>query len=549
MSQFIEKYRDQILGTISGFDRVVFRATPRRLNNIRWDPGRGIFVAKGMQEYLWQNGIRFKNFGEYVQQVSARVKEACLEPFRKQQLPVEYIWDPQLDKEKRARELAAKHKIDGGLICALSAMEMSPTFEYRKSQIACRKRPCQVIYAYQKHAELGFMYARIQTWFPFHIQVGINGREWLARQMDRASIGYRQQQNCFTYIEDYTRAQQLLKEQLKSDWPALLEGFGRQLNPLHEELFERFPSANYWTCFQCEWATDVIFREAEFLKRLMGILVPHAALSFKCSDILRYFGKRVQASGEVPEGFARKLQSNLKEYREGQRVKFWLESNSLKFYDKAYTEGGSVLRAGETMTQKVSIFQAYRPKEGGAPDDLAWRKMRQGIADLHRRAEISQKVNDRLMDALASADDDQKLQELIAVVQQPAQWNKRRVRALQPLGQDYALLAAVNRGELMIRGVRNRDLQAILYGETAQTPQEQKRRSGAISRKIRMLRAHGILRKVSGTHRYHVTSEARTMIAAVLSAARTSLQQINQLTERNQEGQRPKAKQAKGKAA
>src|SRR5262249_19035186 len=155
---------------------------------------------------------------------------------------------------------------------------------------------------------------------------------------------------------------------------------------------------------------------------------------------------------------------------------------------------------------------------------------RQGIADLHRRAEISQKVNDRLMDALASVDDDQKLRELIAAVQQPAQWKQRRVRALQPLGQDYALLAAVNRGQVMIRGVRNRDLRAILYGEAAPTPEQQKRRSAAISRKIRLLRAHGILRKLSGTHRYHVTSEARTMIAAVLSAARTSLRQINQLT-------------------
>jgi len=36
------------------------------------------------------------------------------------------------------------------------------------------------------------MHARIQTWFPFHVQVGINGREWLTRQMQRAGLGYRQ---------------------------------------------------------------------------------------------------------------------------------------------------------------------------------------------------------------------------------------------------------------------------------------------------------------------------------------------------------------------
>jgi hypothetical protein len=82
-------------------------------------------------------------------------------------------------------------------------MEMSPTFEYRKSKIAYRMRPCNVLYAYQKHEELGFLYARIQTWLPFHIQIGINGREWLARQMDREKLSYQQHHNCFPWIEDF----------------------------------------------------------------------------------------------------------------------------------------------------------------------------------------------------------------------------------------------------------------------------------------------------------------------------------------------------------
>jgi hypothetical protein len=49
--------------------------------------------------------------------------------------------------------------------------------------------------------------ARIQTWFPFNIQIGLNGREWLARQMDREGLRYQQQENCFPWIENYPRAQ------------------------------------------------------------------------------------------------------------------------------------------------------------------------------------------------------------------------------------------------------------------------------------------------------------------------------------------------------
>ena len=532
MQKFIEKYQEEILGTLSGFDRLVFRATPRRLNNLYQDHGRGVLVAKGMQEYLWQNKILFKNFGEHVKSVSERVKNAFLKPFQEQKRPFEFIRSPKVDKDERARQIAAKDKIDSGLICAFSTLEMSPTFEYMKSLIGYKMRPCNVLYSYQKHPQLGFLYARIQTWFPFRIQIGINGREWLARQMDRAGLAYRQHQNTFTFVEDFARAQALLEEQLKTDWPALLGSFGRQLNPLHEEIFERYPTDNYWTAYQVEWATDIVFRRAEFLKRLMRLLVPHAVLSFSCKDILRFFGKRINQSGEIPERFNQELKSNLKSYREGERVKFWLEGNSVKYYDKAYSDVGSVLRAGETTTQNVSVFRAFRPKEGGPDDDLQWRPMRQGIADLHRRAEVSQNVNNRLIDALASVDDSRKLEELITELQQPVTWKQRRVRALRPFAEDRPLLEAINHGEFLINGLRNRDLQTLLYSKPADSPQEQRRRSAAVSRKIRMLRAHGILHKVPKTHRYLVPPNARIIIVAILTSAKTSLQQINQLDQK-----------------
>src|ERR1051326_8770463 len=87
-----------------------------------------------------------------------------------------------------------------------------------RSHIIRRERPCHVLYHYQIHPEWGWMHGRIQTWFPFQIQIGINGREWLARQMARHGLGYRQQGNCFVWLEDYPQAQRLLDEQLKTNW-------------------------------------------------------------------------------------------------------------------------------------------------------------------------------------------------------------------------------------------------------------------------------------------------------------------------------------------
>jgi hypothetical protein len=529
MQQFIEKYKDQVLGTLSGFDRLVFRGTLRRLNFSHWDREREIMVATGMERHLWQQGELFKNYGQYVKRVSERIKHHSLKPFREGQIPVKYEQDSKVDKDELARQVAAGKQVRSGLVCAISAMEPSPTFDYIKSRIARRMRPCHVLYHYQVHPELGWMHARIQTWFPFNIQIAINGREWLRQQMDRAGIQYLQVGNCFPWIEDWERAQQLMNQQLETNWPELLQGFVKALNPIHEEIFERCPIEYYWTCYQSEWASDVSFRDADFLKRLMRILVPHGMLSYSSTDVLRYFDQRVNKSGRIPANFGGALQTSFREYLEGERVKYGMESNYLKFYDKAYSELGNLLRAAETTLNQVKMFWTYRPKEGGPKEDLQWRRMRKGVADLNRRAQISQKANDRLLVALASVDDSQRLEELVASIQRPTTWNGRRVRALRPWAEDKDLLQAINDGDFLINGFRNRDLQRLLYSQPAETEAEQRRRSAAVSRRLRMLRAHGVIRKIPHTHRYHVAPDARTMLVAVLTAARTSLNQINEL--------------------
>jgi hypothetical protein len=390
-------------------------------------------------------------------------------------------------------------------------------------------RPCGVLYQYQIHPEVGWMYARIQTWFPFNIQVGLNGREWLARRMDKERLKYRQQGNCFVWIEDYGQAQELMNRQLETSWAELLDGLVRQLNPVHENIFQHYPASYYWTGYQSEWATDIVFREADFLKRLMPLLVRHGMLSYSSADVMRYFGRRVNQSGAIPAHFSGTLETDLKRRQEGERVKYRMNGNSAKFYDKAYSEFGSVLRGAETTINTVEDFRVYRPKEGGAEEDLQWRKMRRGIADLHRRAEVSQKANDRLLNALASVDDSRSVEELTAGMQKHTHWGDRRVRALCPWGQDKDLLAAVNHGDFLLNGFRNRDLQALLYATPAESPAERRKRSSATSRKLRMLRAHGLIQKVSHTHRYHVTASGRTILVAVLTTATTTVHQLNQL--------------------
>jgi hypothetical protein len=285
----------------------------------------------------------------------------------------------------------------------------------------------------------------------------------------------------------------------------------------------------YWTCFQSEWAMDLVFREAGQLRRLYPQLIHLGMVSFSSPDVMRFMDKKVSRKGDAAGPQAHEVVSDLKVRSEGVRIKHRLGKNSIKLYDKAYSEQGAVLRP-EITVNAPGQFRIFRHKSGENEGPMQWRPLRGGIADLHRRAEVSQKALDRYCTALATVDDTTTLGELTASIEKRVRWNKGWVRALHPFEPgDLALLRAVNRGEFGINGMRNRDLQALLFTTQGGTKEDALRRSAAVSRKLRLLRAHGIIQKLPHTHRYQVTESGRLILNAVLSAQRTTSQQLTSI--------------------
>lgn len=80
--------------------------------------------------------------------------------------------------------------------------------------------------------------------------------------------------------------------------------------------------------------------------------------------------------------------------------------------------------------------------------------------------------------------------------------NGTRVRALNPWAQpDITLLTAVSRGEFTVRGFRNRDLRPLLYSKSVNLAKPPAQLSTSTTRRLRLLRAHGLITKLTGTHR------------------------------------------------
>jgi hypothetical protein len=150
--------------------------------------------------------------------------------------------------------------------------------------------------------------------------------------------------------------------------------------------------------------------------------------------------------------------------------------------------------------------------------------MRRTVADLYRRAEVSQAVNERYLASMAAVKETRTVQELVQPlcqpVREPGKKTERKARALNPWSpEDAALLRAIGDPKWMVVGIRNRDLVAVLYTDETKDVIEKRRRSARVTRLLRLLRGHGLLQKVPKTHRYQVNETGRTAIVALLAAA------------------------------
>jgi hypothetical protein len=516
MNSFVQRHGSSVIGMLSGWDRLRFRGTLRMLANVT-----------GLEHFLSYTGQLFKDFGKYVFEQSRQVRAASLAVAESAGRPVEHLMAPSVNKEDRARAIAGRDGIKQGLIGVLTAVEPCWSYDVRSNRAAGllelfhAYRKCQHLYHYQIHPVFGFMHARLQTWLPFNIHVCINGREWLARQMDAAGIKYLRQDNCFTWVSDLERAQALLEEQVRFDWAKALGELASTVNPVLKQIVGDYRISYYWSLDESEWSGDVMFRQRADLERLYPALIRHGMESFGSREVMRFLGRSVSAgitprfSGEVISDIAAKPTKY-----EGVRIKHRVNRNAIKMYNKA----GRVLRV-ETTLNNMRDLQAPRRIDG----KVVYQRMRKGVADMPRRAEVSQASNRRYLEALAAVSTPYPLKTLTEKLSRPMKWKGKQVRGLNLLGrEDASLLGAAGRGEYLISGFRNRDLQGLLLGAASDDPAEKRRRSGQITRKLRMLRAHGLIHKVPHTHRYIVSEKGRQVIAALHAAREADIQKLAQ---------------------
>jgi hypothetical protein len=511
VNAFLAKHREQITGVLPCFDRVILRghlpiAGPGYFST--WLYSKQIALNLQQPEPGWWN---FKEAAPwFAETLKAHARAMAVQAGR----PYRHL--PSHERmEENARALAEQDGITEGLVCVYGTMETCRTFrvryEERGPKLSADRRVCLVVYFYFLDREFGLMHVKIQTWFPFTVQVYVNGHEYLARKLASQGIDFQKVDNAFVRLADAERAGQCARGFWRREWPRFLDCLARRVNPLLTDWLAG--QSYYWVIDQAEFSTDVLFGDRSALTTLRPALYEHATSCFGAPQVMMFLGRKYR------ETFQGEVRTQWHRREPGGAVKHWIKGNAIKMYDKA----GSVLRI-ETVINEPGEFFVHRPrlKQDGT-EEVGWFPMSKGVANLYRYAQVGQQANERYLEALAVVNDlgvgQRELDQRCA----PVFFQGRRRRGLQVLGRDdQALFQAVMRGEHAIRGFRNGELSERLFGPKPRDPRERRQRCGRVSRRISLLRAHGLVAKIPRSRRYRVTTSGQRFMSTAIQV-RTKL--------------------------
>lgn len=496
-SRFVTKFASSIVAVLSCFDRVIFKG--------HLSFGDANYLNAYVDHALH---MRRKDFYEMLRGKTEQLV-AHAKAFAEKQGRPYHFFQGKPDKDALVQATIAKERLSQGLVLVLCCMENCRTLKLRYGKgrpwLAFTFRPQRVLYYYFLDPQFGLMYLRLQTWFPFGMQVYVNGHSWLARRMSKCGVGFHQQDNAFVRLVRPDRTQHLADQFQRLRWVRQLNGWARKVNPI---LGERWLAGKqyYWVIEQAEYATDVIFKSPAALNRLYDRLLDHAIVNLSAEDILTFLGRKLNGNfqGEV-------LTDCKKKRWPGVRIKHRMKQNWLKMYNKS----GCVLRI-ETVINKSTEFRVRRKVTRKGRPCTAWTPMNKGVSNLFRYQQVAHAANRRYLDALSVVDDPTCGYQQVEQLVQSKEVRGRRYSGFNPArARDVQIFKAIMHGDHLVHGFYNADIRTKLHG-ASRDPHQRRKQANAVSRILKRLHVRGLVAKIPHTRRWRTTIKGQAMLARII---------------------------------
>jgi hypothetical protein len=491
---FLVKFANLIVCSLHCFDRVIFK-------------GHMALAAPSQLEKYVDLDLKVRR-GDFMKTIAPQYSDRLVDHARvwaqKAGRTYEYRTG-QFRKDEWAQKLIRDHGVFEGLVGILCTLETCPSFALipgpGRPQFVSRNRQQRVLYYYFLDRQFGLIHVRLQTWLPFTVQVYVNGHEWLAQQMVYKKLGFVQQHNAFTQLDDPAQAQRLADRFPRLNWAKILNRWARQVNPLLYELFRGYPL--HWVVDQAEFATDMLFTNRAALTDLYQALLCYAVCTFTPKDILGFLGRK----------WDRRFDGEVHNHYEddrwfGTRIKHRMWTNWLKMYDKF----GLILRV-ETVINRPQEFSVYRTRyHRNGSSSAGYYPMTKSVTSLVDFQEQALACNRRYLDALAVVDDPAPAYNDLRQLTEPKVLERRSYAGFNPARrEDLQLFKVLLNGDHIARGFRNEDIREPLFGRPA-SRRLQRRASAAVGRLLKRMHVRQIVAKIPRTRRWRITQRGRRLL-------------------------------------
>lgn len=498
----IEWKKEKIKGVLSTFDRMIIKGYSFQLCS-----------EKLMGYFLSHNNILLKDFGEYAEKVTKSLCEHIENIAKVNDRPYQFLYGNDNDKVELARKILEEKPVDEGLICILSNIEVCSTMNVikngktKKLELKWGPRKCKYYYLYYLDKDFGFMHIKIQSWFPFMVQIYINGHEWLKQRLMEENITFEMYNNSFSYIEDIPRAQEIADKLVDSKISDKFDAMIKDINNFLPTIEETFSHSYFWCLAECEYSTDIIHDSRESIDEYFKSLVENAFYTFKCDDVMSFFGRKLKDTGFQFKG---EITSDLRKRNQGFRLKHKMKSNQIKIYDKGYS-----IRI-ETTINDPHEFKVLKDVEKIVDHkkivtEKKWLPMGKSIANLYRYAEVCKAINTRYINALPIPTEKELAIKKLENISNKKEVNNRVYTGFNLFDKDtIRLFNILADAGLLINGFTNKILRSRYFKDEEDC--NSKRIRNKTTRLIDKLRKHGIIKKVGSASTYYVTENGRRLI-------------------------------------
>lgn len=485
-----DRYKDQIAGVVSCYDRIIIQGTIPE-----W------CYDQAMTSFLYSQKIRIFDYPAFASKLRDAITAHTQRIAQEQGVTVEFIRKIKaFRKEDRIKAILKQRGEHPGLVHIFSAMESCTSYQpwhdkkSGKTYLKYDSGKCLHYYFYFIDAVFGLCYLRVPTWCPVRLQFYCNGHNWLAHKLTKGHIPHVVQENAFLAIDNFHKAQALCDTTRVNQLHKALDLFARRYCP----PITTHGLSYHWSIMQVEYATDIVFKKQADLRCLYEPLIRIAIHSVKPENITSFLGQKLHLNyqGEMGNNFNTRIL--------GTRIKHQMGAVSIKMYDKF----GIMLRI-ETTVNDVSQFKIFR--EVQQRTGLSIKKhapLKKNIYSLFPLASLLQACNRRYLEFISTLEDPSQGVRNLNHVSKTVQENNRCYSGFNFYDpDDQKLLEVLARGEFNIKGLYNKSLRTYFPDKS----------SSSISRILKRLNAHGLIRKVAKTYKYYLTRLGKAVIATGLA--------------------------------